>query len=326
MNASDPTARAAIHSGDGDVLGSALAELAGNDADIIVLREAFEVPMTVIVRLYKATRRRLLPDFDYLGHVHGIMETARRRVREFLAQEGFTTEDLDWHSSPIVRDIGARYRVHHLVACLHCDHSRIPILSRTGRPREYCSAACRQAAYRRRRADPAAVAASLDAPDAGFLPCFTGLERRIPSDSRFELVALEKSGAIDIERITIDAADDAKFERHIEDHLWRRRWSAESPFRHTARAALAHLCTRGVNLDEVFLHGEDLHSRVTPHAVGFGCRYLPDMPRLFLEFGGTEWLEFPRVSKAQVLPCLLIRALDHDKLSAFERQRALNAL
>ncbi|MFE5566107.1 hypothetical protein ACFQ68_14070 [Amycolatopsis japonica] len=325
MNASDPTAMAAIHSGDGDVLGAALAQLEGNDADIIVLREAFEVPMTVIIRLYKATRQRVLPDFDYLGHVHGIMAGTRLQVRDFLAQQGFTADDLDWHSSPTVRDIGARYRVHHRVPCLHCGHSRIPILTRTGRPREYCSNACRQAAYRGRRANPADVAATMDNPGAGLRPCFAGFERRIPADSRFELIALEKSGAISMERITIDAASDARFESHIEEHLWWRRWSDGSPFLHAARAALAHLRTRGVDLDEVFLHGKDLCSQVTPYAVGFACRYLPVMRRVFVKFGGTEWIEFPRVSKGAALPCLRIRALDHVKLAAFERH-SLDAL
>ncbi|ANN20281.1 hypothetical protein SD37_34915 [Amycolatopsis orientalis] len=325
MNGSDPTARAAIHSGNGDVLGAALAQLEGNDADIIVLREAFEVPMTVIIRLYKATRQQVLPDFDYLGHVHGIMAGARHQVRDFLAQEGFTADDLDWHNSAAVRDIGARYRVHHLVPCQHCGDSKIPMLSRTGRPREYCSDACRQAAYRRRQANPAAAAAYLDDPAAGLRPCFAGFERSIPADSRFKLVALEKSGAISMERITINAASDAKFEHHIEDHLWWRRWSPQSPFLHAARAALAHLRSRGLNLDEVFLHGQDIHSEITPYAVGFTCRYLPAMRRVFVRFGGTEWIEFPRVSTGPTLPCLRIRALDHVKLSTF-KQHSLDAM
>src|SRR5216684_2391000 len=48
--------------------------------------------------------------------------------------------------------------------CRHCK-AKIPPQTGGGRPKKYCSASCRQAAYRRRKADPHASVKSLLARD-----------------------------------------------------------------------------------------------------------------------------------------------------------------
>ncbi|GLW93992.1 hypothetical protein [Actinokineospora globicatena] len=314
MSPVDPTARAAIHSGDNDVLGSALMQLDGYVADFIVLQVGFKVHMTNLVRLFIGSRARRLHGYDYLRHVRGSLAFGHRQLREFLHDHGFTPEDLDWHSSRAVREIGARYGVDHLRACGHCHQLKIPVLRPRGRPREYCSSPCRQAAYRRRQSDPAAVAAARDDPNRAMVPCFAGIERSIPIKHRFELIELERTGAIQMEQVALEEGDSAN--PPIEA-LLARRWSSTSPLIRAARAGLAYLLQCGADLDRVFLHGQDTREQMTPHSVGFNCRYLRAMRRVFAEFGGVEWLEIPRPSRNGRLVGLRIQALDRDQLTAF---------
>jgi hypothetical protein len=163
VNPSDPTANAAIRSGDDDVLGFALDELDEIDAVFIVLRDSFEVPIAGLVRFLKASSKNVIPNYDYLGHVRSMLAGAREQLSRAIAKSGLVREDLDWQSSRAVRDIGARHGVNLLRPCGHCLQQKISVGGSMGRPREYCSNSCRQAAYRRRQADTVGEAA-LDDP------------------------------------------------------------------------------------------------------------------------------------------------------------------
>ncbi|WP_406641417.1 hypothetical protein [Amycolatopsis sp. WGS_07] len=314
MSQSDPTAKAAIHSSYDDVLGSALAQMTGHVADFVVLREAFEVPVAILVRLFKARAVRVLDDYDYLGHMHSLLYSGRSQLRELLEERGLTEDELDWHSSPAVRKIGSRHGVDTLLECRHCRQPKIPVLGKpTGRPREYCSSSCKQAAYRERRANPATVAAKLNDPEHGMMPCFAGIERRIPIDIRFGLIELAKNKIIHIEQVLLEdiaASPEA-------EHYLARRWPSTSPLTRAARAGLAYAERRGAHLQEMFLHGQDIQERTTPYSVCFDCRYLRAMPRIFTEFGCTEWLEIPRPSPTGNLIALRINPLNHAALANF---------
>ncbi|GAA4660266.1 hypothetical protein [Amycolatopsis dongchuanensis] len=305
MNLWDPTARAAIQHGDQDVLGLALAKLKKTEAELVVLRYGFSVPVAVLVRMYRGPTGGI-PDYDYLGHVHGLLAGAVDGLAEYLREGDLAPEDLDWQSSAAVRNIGARFRVDQLLPCAHCRQRKISVINPRGRPREYCSAACKQAAYRERRSNPSAVAAASNDPEHGRIPCFAGMERRIPVDVRFNLIELQQRGAISIDRLTLQ--DDPSLEACVDDLCWRR-WSPGSPLRRAARAALSHLVRRGVTPDQVWLHGSAWPDG-TSHSIGLECRYIRDMPWYFNERGGTEWLEIPRPSRNAPLLALHIRPTD----------------
>ncbi|MFE3177581.1 hypothetical protein ACFXPA_23920 [Amycolatopsis sp. NPDC059090] len=315
MNQSDPTAKAAIHSSDDDVVGVALAQMTGYVADFVVLHDAFEVPVATLVRLFKARAVRVLDDYDYLGRTHSILRSGRRQLRELLLERGLAEDELDWNSSPAVRKIGSRHGVDTLLECRHCRQSKIPVLGKqTGRPREYCSPSCKQAAYRERRANPATVAARLNDPENGIMPCFAGIERRIPIDIRFGLVELANNKAIRMEQVLLeDVAASPEAERYLA-----RRWPNASPLAGAARAGLAYAERRGTHVQEVFLHGKDIQERITPYSVCFDCRYLHAMPRIFTEYGCTEWLEIPRPSPTGTLIALRINPLNHTYLATFD--------
>ncbi|WP_033290311.1 hypothetical protein [Amycolatopsis jejuensis] len=308
MSPADPTAKAALHSGDNDILGAALAQLNERDAVYVALHYGFDVPVAALVRLFKARSTRLIHNYDYLGHMHDVLATGRNRLGELLRDSGLTPGDLDWQRSRAVRDIGTQHRVEQLVPCMHCRQQKLPLITSSGRPRRYCSDSCRQAAYRKRRADPP----SRDDPEHGMLPCFAGIEQRIPIEIRRGLIDLQCRGAIRMEQLTLDNPGITDLERYLA-----RRWSPTSPLIRAARIALAYLEQRGANLYEVFLHGKDIRSRMTPYSVGFECRYLRAMPRVFTEFGGTEWLEIPRPSPTEPLIALRIQALDRKHLAKF---------
>ncbi|MGW7536672.1 hypothetical protein [Amycolatopsis sp. NPDC054798] len=314
MSQSDPTAKAAIHSSDNDPLGSALAQMKAYVADFVVLRDAFEVPVTILVRLFKARVARVLPDYDYLGRMHGILRSGRRQLRQLLQENGISNEELDWHSSPAVRKIGSRHGVDGVLICQHCRQPKIPVLGKpTGRPREYCSSSCRQAAYRERRANPATVTARLNDPKHGMAPCFAGIERRIPIEVRFGLIELTRSKTIRMEQILLnDVAASLEAERYIA-----RRWHNTSPLLRAARAGLAYTERCGADLREIFLHGRDIREQMTPYSVCFDGRYLRAMPRIFTEFGCTEWIEIPRPSLTGRLVALKINLLNRDRLASF---------
>lgn len=314
MSQSDPTAKAAIHSSDHDVLGSALGQMEPYVADFVVLRHAFSVPVSILVRLFKSRVVRVLPDYDYLGNMHGILYSGRMRLHELLQETGITEEELDWHSSQAVRKIGTRHGVEGVFRCQHCRQPKIPVLGKpTGRPREYCSTSFRQAAYRERRANPAAVAAKLNDPEHGMVPCFAGIERRIPVEVRFGLIELANSETICMEQILLeDATASPEAERYIA-----RRWPDTSPLARAARAGLSYAERHGTALGEVFLHGKDIRERITPYSVCFDGRYLRAMPRIFTEFGCTEWIEIPRPSLTGRLVALRINPLNHDRLTTF---------
>jgi len=311
MTRSDPTAAAAIQSNDSDVLGSALAQLDDYAIDFVVLRYAFDVPWSALVRLFKARSAQVLPDYDYLGRMHNIVGWGRRQLGTFLGEKGISAEDLNWLDSAAVRAIGTKYHIHDLVECNHCHRRKIPILGEpTGRPREYCSNPCRQAAYRKRKANPAAIAAALNDPEHGMLPCFAGIERRIPLNRRLNLIALAAEDAISMKQVILE---DAHLANPDLEHRLRWRWSPTSPLFRAAKAALAYAEKQGATLTEVFLHGQDIKERTTPYSIGFDCRYLGAMPRVFREFGGTDWIEIPRPSRHAPLRALHIKAKTRPK-------------
>lgn len=307
----DPTAKAALHSGDSDVLGQALAQLDDKCmAEFLVLHEAFEVPVAALARLLKLKLSAFFGRYDYVGDVRCTLYTGRIRLREYLSEVGLSPADLDWHSSAAVREIGRRLKVDRTRPCAHCGESKLDMVEPRGRPREYCSNPCRQAAYRRRRAEPP----ELDDPERAMLPCFAGIARRIPFGIRLGLIALSRDGAIRMEQTALAGrgSTDAAQDRFLDY-----RWSPESPLARAARVALDHLVRRGVDLDGVYLHGRDLGGNMTPYSVGFECRYLRAMPRVFTEFGGVEWIEIPRPSRTGDLVALRIEAVDRERLAGF---------
>ncbi|ATE52665.1 hypothetical protein [Actinosynnema pretiosum] len=295
MMLSDPTARAALRNDD-DVLGLALAQLNANDAAFLILHHCFKVPVAALTKTWVANGVPLIPDYDYLGHVHGMLDHARFSVASYLEEQGITWEDLDWQSSAAVRAIGDRYGVDRLLPCADCGQDKIPIIAPGGRPREYCSNACRQSAYRKRLSTPHS---DLNAPERGMLPCFAGMERQIPFRMRMALVALVSSGTVGAERLLLPPVDSSQ----PHEGGFEKRWSRASPMTWAARAAAAYWFRRGVW--DFSVH-QSHPSEFKPHHISLTCRYLDQSPGFFERYGGIEWLEIPRPRAAGPVTALRI--------------------
>jgi hypothetical protein len=310
----DPTARAAIEQV--DVLGLALNQLEPLEARYLVAHVAYQVPISVLVRAYIETRAHPLPDYDYLRCVRSIIMIARRRVRDFLAKTGLdeSSEDIFWKTSPTVRTIAAQCGITELQPCAHCGRCEISVVTPTGRPREYCSNSCRQAAYRIRRSNSRSSAKTDFDQAHGLIPCFAGVEKRIPLKARIGLIELVDLGVVSIERVTLK--DD-----FIRDRLIRRlvdlQWHSSSPLRRSAYAIVAAWERQGIDLYSAEVHNLDFDRASTQYRIryraSFDCRYLRHMPYHF-EQHGVEWMEIPRPSRSGKLIALRIRVKDQSRL------------
>jgi len=309
----DPTVRAVLSRQEDDPLGRALAGLPTIEAQFTVASLAYQVPVAVLVEAFKENVVRLIHNYDYLGHVRGMLAHAQRHMHDALAAAEIPD---DWTTSPSVQKIGRELGLTSLRPCRHCGVDKIKPITPKGRRRQYCSNSCRQAAYRFRIANPETIAAANSDRELGMLPCFTGIEKTIHSRARFELIDLIEAGAITAEQVLLK---DRKVVNPIAARQIRDRWNPHSPLLRAANAALAHLEDSGADLRAVHLHGQDLDLETTPYFVGFECRYLPAAMDCFIGSKGLAWLEIPRPSLRGPLPALLIRPADRTRLA--ERRR-----
>ncbi len=150
----DPTARAAIQRNHDDPIGMALAQLRPIEAQFLVAHLAFQVPVAVLVRVYVAGLADVMPDFDYVGHVNGMLARGTTKLRKALAEANPAGDDLvlDWENSSAVQKLGREIGATTMYPCQFCRRETISAVQPVGRRRTYCSNACRQAAYRQRRA------------------------------------------------------------------------------------------------------------------------------------------------------------------------------
>ncbi|MEV4058026.1 hypothetical protein AB0J55_43050 [Amycolatopsis sp. NPDC049688] len=86
--------------------------------------------------------------------------------------------------------------------------------------------------------------------------------------------------------------------------------------RRAALAAVAHLEGRGVDLNAIFLHGEDTAAERTPHSIGFQLTHLPLLLRTFAEYGGEEWIEVVHPTRRGPMHALRICLKDRRKLES----------
>lgn len=150
------------------------------------------------------------------------------------------------------------------------------------------------------------------APRDAMLACFDGLDKWLPRYLREELATLVKDEVVTIEQIALDDTDVAD---PLINGLIDRRWTAASPLHRAARAAMAYLEQRGIDLYSVYLHGQDIEEKITPYLVGFQLRYFRSMLRLFEKYGGREWLEFVHPTRHGPLRVLQVSLRNREKLA-----------
>lgn len=152
------------------------------------------------------------------------------------------------------------------------------------------------------------------APRDAMLPCFEGLDHWLPRFVREELITLAGSGTIAVEQLTLP---DSIVANQSVRQLIDRRWTASSPLRRAAYAAIGYLEERDVDLDRVHLHGRDIGDEMTPHLVGFQLAHFATMMRLFQEYGGREWLEVVHPTRTKELSTLRVTLCDSAKLASW---------
>jgi hypothetical protein len=158
--ADDPTSRQALGAEGRDALHSVLDTLPEHEAAVIALR--FGV---------SGGRPRSLQDIA--NHFNVSRETIRRIQRDVLEKirltpetakalcvwDGSSYDGWEWWCRRLGDFVDTPAREHSMAAierawCFHCHKIRFIVrdgASKGGRPREYCSARCRQAAYRARK-------------------------------------------------------------------------------------------------------------------------------------------------------------------------------
>jgi hypothetical protein len=149
------------------------------------------------------------------------------------------------------------------------------------------------------------------------------MERRLPRYLREELLKLIQQQLLTVERL--DLPDGGELgELTVDDHV-ESRWSSTSVLRPAAKATLAYLHHREVDVREVHPHGTAIvRGAVTPYFVGFDLRYLPEMLWCFEEHDAIEWIEVIHPTPRGPLIALRFRPTDLDRLEAYH-QRAGSA-
>lgn len=170
-------------------------------------------------------------------------------------------------------------------------------------------------ALERLRAIPADPAAGR-APRHAMLPCFDGLDEWLPRPVREEIAGLIENDVVIVEQITLD--DGVVTNPSISD-LIDSRWIETSPLRRAARGAVTHLERRGVDLQAIFLHGEDTAEKNTPYSIGFQLTHLRSMLRIFAEYGGQEWIEVVHPTRRGPLRALRISLKNRQMLEARQK-------
>jgi hypothetical protein len=154
------------------------------------------------------------------------------------------------------------------------------------------------------------------APRGAMLDCFEGLDRWLPRYLRQELIAFIDDEAINVEQVALDDADIA--DPSVRD-LVEARWSVTSHLRRAARAALAHLESRGIDLRTVHLHGQHIGKPLPSYYVGFELRHLASALYCLEEHNGHEWLEVVHPTRQGSLRALRICPQNRTRLANRKR-------
>lgn len=144
------------------------------------------------------------------------------------------------------------------------------------------------------------------------LPEFEGLEDWIPRADREMLVHALDTGAIDLERLSLD---EGRVRSRIAMEHAEDRWTATSPLFRAATAVLRYWEARGISPRDGHLHGVDIDHAVTPYFAGFNLRYFRAIPRCLTEFESQEWIEVVHPTKTKPLECLRITPRDREVLA-----------
>lgn len=149
------------------------------------------------------------------------------------------------------------------------------------------------------------------APREAMLPEFEGLDRWLPLAFRETLANAVYNQAITLERCTLTEGSivSPRAREHLAD-----RWLPTSPLYRAASAVIADWETRGIDPGQGHLHGRDIRDRNTPYFAGFSLRYVTAIPACLTEYGGVEWLEVIRPTRAKPLDTLRIRPGDRSRL------------
>ncbi|MFJ4519213.1 nucleotidyltransferase domain-containing protein [Streptomyces sp. NPDC088816] len=151
------------------------------------------------------------------------------------------------------------------------------------------------------------------APREHMIDAFEGLDRWIPLPVRADLAALVDTNAVAISQLELTACDPT---HPLSQHALTR-WTATSPLRRAAAAALAHAETSGCDMRAVHLHGEPLHGHrdTAPNPVlGIGLGWQRYSRLAYLLEDVTKWIEVIRPTRAQPLHTLHITVTDHSAL------------
>ncbi|WCN05138.1 nucleotidyltransferase domain-containing protein [Streptomyces sp. M92] len=150
------------------------------------------------------------------------------------------------------------------------------------------------------------------APRDHMIAAFDGLDRWIPLPVRADLAAMVDTGAVTINQLELTPCDPA----HPLAQRALTRWTAISPLRRAAAAALAHAETHGCDMHAVHLHGEPLHSHHTAPSpvLGIGLGWKCHGRLTYLLEDVTEWIEVVRPTRAQPLHAVHITVTDRSAL------------
>lgn len=157
--------------------------------------------------------------------------------------------------------------------------------------------------------DPTAGRAERDS----MLPAFEGVDNFVPRPLRAALVRLAETQAANVEQVVLCDAEvrDPVARCHINE-----RWTATSPLRRAANAAVAFIEAHGGDPRAVHLAGRDVDKEDTPHFVDMRWRHASNIPYCLTEWGGLEWIEILNPTRTRPLVALRITPLDREALRA----------
>jgi hypothetical protein len=161
------------------------------------------------------------------------------------------------------------------------------------------------------------------APRHDMIDEFDGLDRVIPRRVRHDLITWRDEGRIKISRVTLPDQPMLTLDRDVAYEV-DSRWTATSPLRRAALAALQHLDQQGADLSDVELSGYRLPTaaRMAGHRteprwwITWKWQHYRAIPNCLADAGAQCWLEVPAPTRARDLSALVFTPGPRAALSA----------